>query len=1572
MFLRFLSFFLCLSISSFALAKSTPTHINLSHLERLLNEKCSLKDFILDCGDEDLVLRASKKLNKLSIKAANIEIQGRIEAEELTLTVSEDFILAQDASLFLEKPSSIVSQKELQIHGALFSYNLEILSPRVHFDKDSEIQVETLKITTDHFRTKNLLYAKNFQLKLSNKGTKRLSDPYAEFDGYLQAMVLTVLGQRRGSRFVIGKQGFIDAHFITVSTKHYLNLGKIRFSELNVNGQEHANSGKTAGGKYEVLAENVKSEESASYQVASSQIWGHDCKDQSKWDSKGKLGFYCQTMSAGESSVWRGDTVKLGGGSFFLDNTIVARELQAKIQTLYTFPNSIQRIVKTSILAKYILLDGSWTGGEASFRGDLVFFGPKSNVNIKNLEILARNKNIGLVSDLLDKHQKSELVTVEKIFDQLFEQEEQYRRAFARSLGNGQFAFERRWQMHQFRKKVYDTFKAQNAAWASYRLAQLTNEFEQSGAIGMDKQNFDSLKKFAFSKNQEPGNFPLLLMGAINSHNLKIRNDGSFYLDESSTLNVNNLLDVKTRGRIAINRKVRATLINLVAEPFISPESKNYSSQEKQRIYERQQLLFKGLLKRDSDNVLMAEGGEIYIGKAAQLESTDCTFMDVRSFYNAGKINTGCLRLRTDSFFSEEKANGRDVLVLDPNKPFRNTGTISSVNDLYIKVSEQISAKELGLIQAGSWITLDGEFDSEDVLTLLEGNSDQLKTEKVRIITSKPVIIARDVSSSFGNEIVAPSITLENDKKYMAEGDISLTANSVHSRSGSVLRSKGDLNIDAYGDVFQESERNSHTGRIKTSEFHAGGSLSMNTKGKYINIGSKLLAKETLVIKTEGGVVIVPLSWVETREESSGNFVTKKTTVIQEEKEQRAKLGGKSVEIETEATDSRVENMDWIGKKKLSPQIQETYRNLQYDEHSYTQFTGAGKVLATATRFSVIAVGQLYGGPAGAFAASYSMSFLESKVLNQKFDEKAALKRSVIETAASAAGATFGGFVSTSVGGTTGQVIGGASVSSTAYLVGTCLGDGCKNIEVNDLGKAALTGALQGAIGADGDSILEDASRASAATFIADAGHQGMQGKNINWEQAGENGLNSGVGYASGRITTEWLKKHSTETPVPNHQNEEKIEAKQDKPEEVLAEDKAKDLPDEEKKEPLEVKKPSKAKRKSFTKKQKIKEETLKTSEIEDVRQEKQEPKYDQAQEGIDYQGQPSSDEHFCFVAGTLVRTDAGHLPIEEVTTEHRVVSCSFSGEQCTFRKVLRTLTSKTAVLIHIGLASGSSIAASPNHPFFVPERGSFVAVEELTSSTMLLNIEGEPVAIQSLETEVLAQPVMVYNLAVEEDHNYYVSSADGGSPEDILVHNCNKFDCPGIASDLKVVGDATALGGIAAGATCAGLTLGCGVSAVTPGGQLVAIGAACPGAASACVAALGLGAASVGAYGGAMAMHMEAKEAKGASKVESRTSGLNPKGERGGSNVENPFNLIPTHRLTMSKKAFKDFKDGIATDGHIKKPIRYVEHEGKKYIVDGHHRARAAKELGLRQVPTEKVSLPHKGYKQIEDLLGN
>jgi uncharacterized ParB-like nuclease family protein len=77
---------------------------------------------------------------------------------------------------------------------------------------------------------------------------------------------------------------------------------------------------------------------------------------------------------------------------------------------------------------------------------------------------------------------------------------------------------------------------------------------------------------------------------------------------------------------------------------------------------------------------------------------------------------------------------------------------------------------------------------------------------------------------------------------------------------------------------------------------------------------------------------------------------------------------------------------------------------------------------------------------------------------------------------------------------------------------------------------------------------------------------------------------------------------------------------------------------------------------------------------------------------------------------------------------------------------------------------------------------------------------------------------------------------------------------------------------------------------------------------------------------------------------------------------------LVATHPPTMSKRAFRKLKDDIRKNG-IKEPILYVEHNGEKYIVDGHHRVKAAKQLNIDKIPAKKVKLPFRGYKNAQDL---
>lgn len=88
------------------------------------------------------------------------------------------------------------------------------------------------------------------------------------------------------------------------------------------------------------------------------------------------------------------------------------------------------------------------------------------------------------------------------------------------------------------------------------------------------------------------------------------------------------------------------------------------------------------------------------------------------------------------------------------------------------------------------------------------------------------------------------------------------------------------------------------------------------------------------------------------------------------------------------------------------------------------------------------------------------------------------------------------------------------------------------------------------------------------------------------------------------------------------------------------------------------------------------------------------------------------------------------------------------------------------------------------------------------------------------------------------------------------------------------------------------------------------------------------------------------------------------------GRKTASPYDLEPTHPQTKSNRQMNKLTEQINADCEIKETIKYVEYNGKKYVVDGHHRLIVAKRLRFQEVPIEEVQLPYKGYNTIDDLL--
>jgi Pretoxin HINT domain len=118
-----------------------------------------------------------------------------------------------------------------------------------------------------------------------------------------------------------------------------------------------------------------------------------------------------------------------------------------------------------------------------------------------------------------------------------------------------------------------------------------------------------------------------------------------------------------------------------------------------------------------------------------------------------------------------------------------------------------------------------------------------------------------------------------------------------------------------------------------------------------------------------------------------------------------------------------------------------------------------------------------------------------------------------------------------------------------------------------------------------------------------------------------------------------------------------------------------------------------------------------------------------------------------------------------------------YSGQQ--LNRVTNTFVKKTDTLIDLTVRNADTgvetvITGTPEHPFFVPSQKNYVALGELTPGTTLLSESGANVTV--LQSETRHGDFEVFNLEVENQHNYFVSSPNGGEP--LLVHNtCHKFN---------------------------------------------------------------------------------------------------------------------------------------------------------------------------------------------------
>ncbi len=154
-----------------------------------------------------------------------------------------------------------------------------------------------------------------------------------------------------------------------------------------------------------------------------------------------------------------------------------------------------------------------------------------------------------------------------------------------------------------------------------------------------------------------------------------------------------------------------------------------------------------------------------------------------------------------------------------------------------------------------------------------------------------------------------------------------------------------------------------------------------------------------------------------------------------------------------------------------------------------------------------------------------------------------------------------------------------------------------------------------------------------------------------------------------------------------------------------------------------------------------------------------------------------------CFLAGTLIHTDRGIVPIEEIKSGDTVLSYNEANGALEYREVVRLFrnTADAYLGVHIE-GEPQTLQVTLGHPFYVhrnrsdlsADEGDWVAAESLKMGDLLRDSAGEWKPIIAIER--LTETRATFNFEVEGNHSYFVGL--GGW----LVHN----DCTDIALGLQ------------------------------------------------------------------------------------------------------------------------------------------------------------------------------------------
>jgi len=139
----------------------------------------------------------------------------------------------------------------------------------------------------------------------------------------------------------------------------------------------------------------------------------------------------------------------------------------------------------------------------------------------------------------------------------------------------------------------------------------------------------------------------------------------------------------------------------------------------------------------------------------------------------------------------------------------------------------------------------------------------------------------------------------------------------------------------------------------------------------------------------------------------------------------------------------------------------------------------------------------------------------------------------------------------------------------------------------------------------------------------------------------------------------------------------------------------------------------------------------------------------------------------WCFTGEVVVLTGNGYKRIDEIQEGELVLSQNIDTKEKSLKRVVKVYSGEAYTLVNLKVGS-ETINTTPLHLFYTAE-GEWKEAINLKVGDRIVKSDGSVQQVADKVIQYFETPRRVYNLNVEDNHTYFVSS------EDLLVHNTSK-----------------------------------------------------------------------------------------------------------------------------------------------------------------------------------------------------